>query len=371
MRTLVLNKYPRITRCARAVLCSAGIGAAGLIGTMGTTYATADNSAANAQVTIIGTPLPSPTIPANAIYLGPRQPIPSGAKAGQVYVLPQVLPPNSQNMLVVHANPGQGVKISGYSGPVLIEPTTPTIVTIVRNTTATSSGSVSSTSTPGVATPGAVGAGPQDATYMLTVTNTNGQEYTGTILDFNGYWVTDNHVLNDYNPATGGMYAPERVVISSASNNIVAQQTGGISDLFDESLGLASPYNVAAPTGSSHEITVVNDQTVPQSATVLNAYNPSLEDQPGYVSQSVTMIARTVSPSGYNPWPDPTTPIYNEFSPGNTVQGWSGAGFWNSSNHLLAMLQGGNGTNDYGFNGADIINFCSENGIPYSESSGT
>ncbi len=159
-------------------------------------------------------------------------------------------------------------------------------------------------------------------------------------------------------------------MIASANGDIVTDQTGGISDLGDKSLGFASPYNLVAPTGSSHDITVVHDQTVPQSATVLNAYNPADEDDLGYVSQSVTMTAITVSPSGYNPAPEPTTPIYNEFSPDNTTKGWSGARFWNGSNHQLAMLQRGNGSDQYGVNGADIINFCSENWIPYSESSG-
>lgn len=345
------------------------MGAFGILGASGTTYPNLDNPA-NAQVTIIGTALPAPTIPANAIDLAPRQPIPDDAAVGQVYVLPQVLPPNSQNLLVVHANPRQGVEISGYSGPVLIESTTPTIATIVHNTTTNSGVSAPSTSTPGGATPSTVGAGPKDATYMATVTNMNGAEGTGTILDFNGFWVTISHVLNDY--VNGALYAPEKVVIASANGDIVTDQTGGIADLVDKSLGLASPYNLVAPTGSSHDITVVHDQIpVPQSATVLNAYNPNEEDDLGYVSQSVTMTAITVSPSGYNPAPEPTTPIYNEFSPDNTVEGWSGAGFWDGSNHLLAMLQEGNGSDQYGVNGADIINFCSENGIPYLESSGT
>ncbi len=329
-------------------------------------FAAITTSPADAIVTVTGTPLAAPTIPSNAIYLAPRQPIPANAKVGQVYVLPQVLPPNSQNMLVVHANPGQGVKISGYSGPVLIEPTTPAVATIVPNTTANSN---SSPSTAASITPNSLGAGPKDATYMATVTNTNGEEGTGTILDFNSYWVTDNHVLNDY--VNGAVYAPEKLVIESASANVVADVSGGISDLFDQSKGLASPYNVVAPSGSAHQITVVNNQTVPQAATVLNAYNPSQQDDLGYVSKSVTMTAKEVSPSGYNLGPDPDTNIYNEFSPDNTVAGWSGAGFWNGSNHLLAMLEGGNGTYQYGFNGADIVNFLSENGIPYTESTGT
>ncbi len=243
--------------------------------------------------------------------------------------------------------------------------TTPTVATIVPAETGPDSNNANTV------TSADIGAGPKDATYMATVMNTNGEEGTGTILDFNGYWVTDNHVLNYYDAKTGGMYAPEKLVIAGANGAIVADMDGGISDLFDQSLGLASPYNVVAPSGDAHQITVVNDQTVPQSATVLNAYNPAEEDDLGYVSKSVTMVDRTVSPTGYNPWPDPTTPIYNEFTPDNTIQGWSGAGFWNSTNHLLAMLQGGNGSAQSGFNGADIITFCSENGIPYAESSGT
>ncbi len=45
-------------------------------------------------------------------------------------------------------------------------------------------------------------------------------------------------------------------------------------------------------------------------------------DDLGYVSKSVTMTAKEVSPSRYNLGPDPDTNIYNEFSPDNTVAGW-------------------------------------------------
>jgi hypothetical protein len=345
------------------IVCSIGIGAFGILGATGTTYPNLNNSSANAQVTITGTPLPAPSIPSNAIYLNPGQAVPSDAQVGQVYVLPNVLPPDSQNMLVVRANPGQAVNISGYSGPVVIDPTIPTIATILPSTTKSSSSTATSSS---------VGTGPKDATYVATVTPTSGPETTNPILDFNGTWVTDNHVLNYYNPNNGDMYPPEKLTISNASGNIIEQITGGIEDVYNQSLGLASPYNVAAPTGSDHEITVVNDQTLNQSATVLNAWNPSAATN-GYTTQDVTLNGKEQSPPG-NPWPDPTAPIYNTFDPiGSVGPGWSGAGIWNGSNHLLAMVEGGDTNNNeiYGFNGADIINFCSEYSVPYSESSGT
>lgn len=109
-----------------------------------------------------------------------------------------------------------------------------------------------------------------------------------------------------------------------------------------------------------------------QSATVLGAWDPA-DAQFGDTTHNVTLNAIGAVPP-YNPYPDPSTNIYNGFSPiGIVGPWWSGAGIWNSKNHLLAMVEGGDSaTNElYGFNGQDIINFCSEYGINYSESSRT
>jgi len=207
-------------------------------------------------------------------------------------------------------------------------------------------------------------------TAVITVDYTNGAEGAGGVLDFNDTWVTDNHVFNYYT-SSGNMYPPASITITY-SDGYNAVQTSNVEDVYNQSLGLASPYNVLAPYGSSYDITVVHNQTNGQSATVLSAWDPA-DAQFGDTTQNVTLNAiGTVPP--YDPYPDPSTNIYNGFSPiGIVGPGWSGTGIWNSKNHLLAMVEGGDSaTNElYGFNGQDIINFCSEYGINYSESSGT
>lgn len=268
-------------------------------------------------------------------------------------------------MLVIHANPGQKVNVGNYVGPVVIIPTYPTVATIVPANRSQTSSTASSVS-PDVGSPAT------STTAVLTATFANGTQHTGGILDFNDTWVADNHVFNDY---SNGFEQPSTINITY-SDGYTAVQTSNIEDVYNQAYGLASPYNISAPYGSSYDITVVTHQTVGQSATVLSAWNPNTASF-GDTTQSVTLDGINTAPTGYNPYPDPTTAnSYNSFTPvGQTGPGWSGAGIWNSQNHLLGMVEGGNATISpseiYAFNGQDISDFCDEYSINFSSSTGS
>jgi len=91
------------------------------------------NNPMQAQVTFVGTPVAPQLPPSNAITLAPGQSVPPNAPMGQPYVLPPVLPSGWQQMLVLRVNPGQGVVIHGYSGPVVAEQTDPSVITLEPN----------------------------------------------------------------------------------------------------------------------------------------------------------------------------------------------------------------------------------------------
>jgi len=76
-------------------------------------------------------------------------------------------------------------------------------------------------------------------------------------------------------------------------------------------------------------------------------------------------------PSGYSCFPDPVADIYDQFQ-GYLGPGWSGAGMWDSEDHLIAIdSNGSQGQNyEYGFDGRDIVSFLETYSIPYSTSTG-
>lgn len=337
----------------------------------GQTTLAATQSTSGVHVTVTGAPVPAAPVPANAIRLKPGQRIPQNAHIGQSFILPKRLPPRGSNILVVHADPGQKVSITNYSGAVLIVPNHPTVATIVAppKTEATALTSSAVTGTPANTTAQIISTFP---------TSPQPERRFGNILDFNGSWVTVDHVMNDFsNGSNGNPLEPSRVEIYWPDGS-TAVDTTDIEDMYSTTYGLASLYNWLAPYGSNYNITVVTHQTVGQSAKAVSAYNPA-NGSIGLTTQQATLTAVNSEPIGYNPSPaEPTNKdAYNEFNPvGIIQQGWSGAGIWNSKGHLLAMLEGAdqylsNGGYFWGMNGQDITNFCNAYAIGISSSSGT
>lgn len=337
---------------------------------LGATTSGATNSPQNAVVTITGTVLPTPAIPSNAIQLNPGQSVPNNAPVGQSYVIPQVLPLNSSQDLVIHANPGQSIQVSGYSGPVVIVPSSPTIATVVRNSPASSSASAlsqSTTSTSSFSIPNAAKTHTRVLTsFFKNIPNIGTAEYVGGILSTGSKWITDNHVYNYYYVSLSG----KKKMIEPYMINIANPATGqGVNyvdpgDEYIQSYGLATPINVNA--ANSTNLTIVLDTTLDQTGLAVSGYNSA---SLGWFSSAQTLIARTQSPPA-NPWPDPNAPVYDQYSGhGSVAQGWSGSGIWDSSGRLLSMTTfyvDEPGGDLYAFNGADIVNFCKLYGIPYS-----
>ena len=168
-----------------------------LVGSISSPANAISDSPANAHVSITGTPVSPPAVPANAIRLKPGESVPLNAKLGQVYILPKRLPSNLHNILVIHANPGQAVHVSGYVGPVIIEPTYPNIARIVprpanlplssggKTGPYVTQGSPSPHSTTAQVTSSAIGSPATTTTAVITVDYTNGAEGAGGVLDFN------------------------------------------------------------------------------------------------------------------------------------------------------------------------------------------
>ena len=317
------------------------------------------NNVTRPQVIVTGKPLSSPSIPPTAITLKPGQPIPVHARIGQVFVSPKIVPPNFHG-LIVHANPGQSVSIKNYSGPVIIMPTYPTITKIIpaqqslMKSTAFFSNLSYSNSTAA-------------KTAVLFAEYINGASSYGGILDFNGTWVTDNHVLNDID--VNPMSPPRFIQIAHSATGDVAESYN-VEDIYSYTLGLASPYNVGAPTGSAYVMTVVNSPSLGQSVF---DYSQIQRSSFGNYIQNASIIRLRVGP-GANVYPDPMTNIYDRFSPiGIVTNGWSGTGVWDAQNHLIAMTEGGSSSKNmfWGFNGGDIRNFCNEVGIAYNTSYGS
>lgn len=324
-------------------------------------------------VQVTGTPLPAPTVPANAIHLKLGQSIPENAPIGQSYVLPKWTPPAGSNILIVHANPGQQIHVSNYQGNVLIEPTYPMIATIVP----VKSGAVTET-TNNAAIASSIPGRANGSTGQITTTFSNGEKGFGNIVDLNGTWVTVDHAMNRwiYNSSTSSYdyYAPTNIQIIFP-NGTEAVNTSDFYDISSTTYGLASPINLAAPTGSGYNATVVTHQTVGQSATVVSAWNPSTASF-GITTQSTQLVNVNDAPIGYDPYPaDPTdADSYNEFAPlGIVWHGWSGAGIWNSKGHLLGIVEGANQSLDamWAINGTNITDFCDFYGIPFTGSTGT
>ncbi len=317
------------------------------------------NNVAQARVVVTGTPMPSPSIPKNAIKLNPGQPIPAHAHVGQVFISPKIIPPKFHG-LIVHANPGQSVSIKNYSGPIIIMPTHPTITKIIpAHQSLIKPTTFSSTLTYSAST--------SAKTAVMFVDYTNGGSSYGGVLDFNGKWVTDNHVLNNIDVKP--MSPPRFIQIAHSATGDVAESYN-VEDVYSFSLGLASPYNVGAPSGPAYAMTVVNSPSVGQS---IFAYSQIQRSSFGNYVQSASIIRLRVGP-GANVYPDPMTNIYDRFSPiGIVTYGWSGSGVWDAQNHLIAITEGGSSPKNmfWGFNGGDIRNFCNDVGIAYNTSYGS
>lgn len=315
------------------------------------------NNPTGATVTFVGTPVFPPATPANGIVLQPGQPIPSNAPLGQPYILPTVLPKGWQNKLVVKVNPGQGVKIQGYSGTVIAESTVPSVVTLKPNPDYTASSTASTTAA----------AQGSSVTWVVNSLRTDGSDASGGTIDFNGTFVMDNHVLNHIVDDNGTvvLYPSQRVIITRSSSTYEVDQTDPY-DEYNMSQGLASIGN-PAPTGPGYQIDIVLYPTVPQQDTAYSYNNSSFALQ----SKDLTLQGTQATPP-YNPFPDPWSNIYNQFTPALTA-GWSGAGIWDSKTHLVAMVANGSSSlnSEYGFNGGDIEAYCSQNGIPFSTSTGS
>jgi len=328
------------------------------------TPAIESSNSSDALVSVIGTASAPPTIASNAITLSPGESIPVNAVVGQEFISPKVIPLNYSG-LIVHANPGQSVTISNYNGPVILLPSYPTVTKIIsRNQSLFAANSV------GTLTNGATptySASTQAKTAVIEVDYKNGNEGTGGILDFNGKWVTDNHVLNDIN--VNPPSEPNFIQIAHNATGDVAELYD-IEDAFRSNLGLASPLNVKDPSGSSYNMTVVSDPTVGQSAFAYSQLNASSF---GNYVQNATLTRVRVEP-GADVYPDPMTSIYNRFSPiGQVTYGWSGIGVWDSDNHLLAMTECGSSPKNmfWGFDGGDIRDFRNAHSIPYTISTGS
>lgn len=323
------------------------------------------NSPQSAVVTILGKALPSPKLSPNAITLAPDQAVPANAPIGQSYVLPQVLPPDSSQYLVVHADPGQSIHVSGYSGPVIIVPNSPTIATVV-NTNATSSylDSTTITTSNSFSIPSQAKSHTQVLTAFFTGTSTGNVTVVGGILSSGSKWITDNHVFNYYDPNNANMYQPYQITITNPDGLSSVQYTDP-EDVYNQSYGIASPYNVTAPDNGN--LTIVLFPTLNQTGLAVSGYNSTTASL-GWYSSALTLIAQAASPPA-DAYPDPNSAVYDEYSGhGSVGSGWSGSGIWDSSGRLLSMTTfyySGTG-NLYGFHGQDIVNFCQEYGIPYS-----
>jgi hypothetical protein len=320
-----------------------------------------------AGVTVTGTPISPPTIPANAIQLAPGQSIPLNAPIGQTYIIPPR--PLPSNLPVVQVDPGQGYSVDGSPGTFVVEPgpNYPTIA-VVDNPAAHAVSPTSAASVP---------SGVKSHTAIMTAyfpkSKLAGCPYssnTGGLLDFNTWWVADNHVYSCYNPYNEKFYTPSQldvILLNSAGDE--QQELTYYDPISETSLqyGLASPDAIVAPITST--VTVVTNPTISQSDTAVSAYGGG--GSFGWFTQSLTLLAARVTPSGdpTDYYPDPATPVYDEFSNyGSITGGWSGSGIWDSSGRLVAISTIANSQtgNLYGFDGGDVINFLNKVGIPYS-----
>ena len=114
---------------------------------------------------------------------------------------------------------------------------------------------------------------------------------------------------------------------------------------------------------------MVTNPTLSQSDTAVSAYGGG--GSFGWFTQPLTLLAVRVTPSGAaaDYYPDPASPVYDEFSNyGIMADGWSGSGIWDSNGRLVAVstLVNAQTGNVYGFDGGDIINFLNFVGIPYN-----
>jgi len=308
------------------------------------------NNPMHAQVTFVGTPVAPQLPPSNAITLAPGQSVPPNAPIGQPYVLPTVLPTGWQQMLVLRVNPGQGVVIHGYSGPVIAEQTDPSVITLEPNPNyVPSTAAVSDPAT--------------SATFVVESLRTNGTLVSGGALDFNGTFVMDNHVLNSY-PLGGGFYLSKQVKIVHHSSALVVDQTNPSED-WDANYGLASLPQNPAPTGSPYQIDLVTFPTLGQQDTAVSYNNNSIS----LTTVPSTLEANRVKPPE-DPYPDPWTDVYNQYSP-KLSGGWSGNGYWDAQNHLVAIATYGYDSSEYGYDAGDIENYCNQLGIPYTTSTGS
>jgi len=312
------------------------------------------NNPINAQVTFVGTPVASQVPPIDAITLNPGESIPTNAPIGQPYLVSPTLPSNLKNELVIRLNPGQGYNVTGYSGPIVVESTAPDVVSLEPNPNYSSNASAAAVGDPALS-----------STWVVICTYSVKSPSSGGVIDFNGTWIADNHVVQ-YLPVGGGVYNPTATYItrSSAQYEVYDQNPTWVND---PSTGLAYLAGEAAPTGSAYTIDVVLNPTVGQPDTAVTYYNPINEGWQ-LTTQSEVLVATQVTPPD-DPYPDPYSNIYHEFTP-ILAKGWSGNGTWDSENHLVAINTYGYDNSEYGFNGGDITAFCEEFGIPFTTSSG-
>ncbi len=317
-------------------------------------------------VNVSGHSLPSPHIASNAIKLRPGQSIPINAPVGQEYIIPPR--PLPQNIPVIRVNPGQGYTANKSTGTFAVIPHSnyPLIAIVAKPPSqppSTSGVSALSTTVP---------AGVKSHTAIMTayfpVSNTNGCTYsaaTGGLLNFNTWWVADNHVYSCYNPNTGYRYNPTQldVFIVNSSGNIQQElKYYDLGSVVNQNYGLASPTAIVG--ASVGNITIVLNPSLYQWDTAVSAYGAG--GSFGWFTQPLQLLAVRVYPPG-GAFPDPYSPVYHEFSAhGNIVSGWSGSGTWDSSGRLVAITTLYNDTNTYGFDGGDIVNFANAVGIPYN-----
>ncbi len=317
------------------------------------------NNPTNASVSFIGTPVPSSPVPVNAISLSPGQQIPQNAALGQAYVVPDILPPNWKDVLVLRLNPGQEFQVSGYTGPVVIESTAPSIVTREPNPNYSSTAAAAA----------AVGNPALSATWVVInrYTVVGHATSSGGVINFDGTWVADNHVVSYQEKPGDPIAAPyDSTITRSASQYLVNEQDPEW--LTDSSTGLAYLVYPTAPTGSEYQIDVVQQPALSQQDTAVNYWNPAA-DEFELTEQSMVLQATQVVPPT-NPFPDPNSNIYDQFTP-ELERGWSGTGIWDSESHLVGIDTYGDGNGyEYAFNGGDIKAFCEEFDIPFTTSTG-
>lgn len=339
-----------------------------ILGT-GTPLSKVNAASPNSGVNVSGTPQTMPKIPANAIRLKPGESIPLDAPIGQAYIIPPRHIPKSVS--IVHVDPGQGYKFTGSVGTVAVipDPSYPTFAVVAKPPSGHLATAITSNTTT------AIPSGVKNHTAVMTayypVSNTNGCTYsanTGGILDFNTWWIADNHVYSCYNKYTGRRYNPSQLDIfilnssGSVKQELVYHNLGSV---VNQQYGLASPTWIVAPITAT--TTIVKTPTLDQWDTAVSGYTAG--GSFGWFTQPLQLLGRGVYPPG-NPYPDPSSAVYDKFSNhGNLSNGWSGSGTWDNSGRLIAINTFYDETtgNTYGFDGQDIMNFLNQVGIPYNE----